>query len=446
MQSRTIASCQGLKESGVAKVQQNFTAKGLFERTYPPRQAWGKGLGAALYTPAEEAKSWMFPNEAESCPSKGKKPSAPEGMRRPQRLVLGCIACKQQALIRDENASPIRQADVRKCVDLEQPGSVRSTFERLVSEGHMEAHFFPGTRKTDYYTLTESGAQWLDSLSWPKSCIRGKLNVVENPATGKPRKSTTASDQADGSLHAAGAEPATLKENAGTVLTPDDRANSTNSQAVRFYELPTRDFQNGSQLLRYLETTPYRSDTMLTQLTTVLRETIRKRMPGPATIHVDDILQEVLTAVTSRKTNIAFPDPGLQIIYGITAHKIADLYRSKHRQATTSLDAKSASTIAELEVSQTDRSYDVDDLPARLNARLAVEGIAQEFNLTPVEMSILEVMAFGSSHTNSRVALDAEEIARRHNTTPGAIRVAKHRLLQKLRNNEDLRIRWLADD
>jgi RNA polymerase sigma-70 factor (ECF subfamily) len=120
----------------------------------------------------------------------------------------------------------------------------------------------------------------------------------------------------------------------------------------------------------------------------------------------------VLTALPS------YRDQGksfLAFVYGIAAHKVADAHRAAGRNR--------AEPVAEVPDSMADPADDPErramqaELAARMNTLLEVLPDKQR------EILILRVV----------VGLSAEETAEVVESTPGAVRVAQHRALAKLR-------------
>lgn len=137
------------------------------------------------------------------------------------------------------------------------------------------------------------------------------------------------------------------------------------------------------------------------------------RAPGLAT--PEDVAQEVVMAVcTALPRYRDLETPFMAFAYGIARNKIADAYRSAAR----------------------DRSDPSDDLPEATDVRAGPEaaalGAAQMTELTALidrlpaqqrEIVVLRVLG----------ELSAEETATAVGSTPGAVRVAQHRALAKLR-------------
>lgn len=133
-------------------------------------------------------------------------------------------------------------------------------------------------------------------------------------------------------------------------------------------------------------------------------------------LSADDVAQEVcLAAVTALPRYQDQGRPFLAFVYGIAAHKVADAHRALARN----------------------RSEPTDALPERVAAepgpeQLAIEAessarMAALLNLLPErqrEILILRVV----------VGLSAEETAEAVGSSPGAVRVAQHRALARLRS------------
>jgi RNA polymerase sigma-70 factor, ECF subfamily len=143
------------------------------------------------------------------------------------------------------------------------------------------------------------------------------------------------------------------------------------------------------------------------------------RATGLAT--AEDVAQEVVLAVcTSLPRYRGLDTPFMAFAYGIARNKVADAYRSAAR----------------------DRSDPSDELPETTDTHAgpeqAVVGLSEMARLMTLvdrlpgqqrEIVVLRVLG----------EMTAEETARTIGSTPGAVRVAQHRALQKLRT-------WLAEE
>lgn len=130
----------------------------------------------------------------------------------------------------------------------------------------------------------------------------------------------------------------------------------------------------------------------------------------------DDVAQEVCLAVITALPR--YKDQGrpfLAFVYGIAAHKVADAHRAagRNRADATDLLPERASADAGPEQLALDA-----DSTARMNRLLAVLPDKQR------EIVILRVV----------VGMSAEETAEAVGSTPGAVRVAQHRALAKLKS------------
>ena len=107
--------------------------------------------------------------------------------------------------------------------------------------------------------------------------------------------------------------------------------------------------------------------------------------------------------------------PFLAFVYGIAAHKVADSHRAAGRNRADATDTlpDRPSTMAGPEQMAMDA-----DSSARMNALLAVLPEKQR------EIVILRVV----------VGMSAEETAEAVGSTPGAVRVAQHRALTRLKS------------
>lgn len=132
-------------------------------------------------------------------------------------------------------------------------------------------------------------------------------------------------------------------------------------------------------------------------------------------LSADDVAQEVcLAAMTALPRYKDQGRPFLAFVYGIAAHKVADAHRAAARN----------------------RADPTDVLPERLSTdagpeQLALDSdssarMAQLLSLLPIkqrEILVLRVV----------VGLSAEETAAAVGSTPGAVRVAQHRALARLK-------------
>ena len=133
-------------------------------------------------------------------------------------------------------------------------------------------------------------------------------------------------------------------------------------------------------------------------------------------LSADDVAQEVcLAAITALPRYKDQGRPFLAFVYGIAAHKVADAHRAAARNRADptdvvperySLEAGPEQTVLDAESS------------ARMNKLLAVLPEKQR------EILILRVV----------VGMSAEETAEAVGSTPGAVRVAQHRALARLKS------------
>jgi RNA polymerase sigma-70 factor (ECF subfamily) len=137
----------------------------------------------------------------------------------------------------------------------------------------------------------------------------------------------------------------------------------------------------------------------------------QERLYGSA----DDVAQEVLLAVfTSLKAYRDQGRPFLAFVYGIASHKVADAHRAAGRNRADPVaevpDGPESEAGPELRVMRGEQS---DQMAALLRL------------LPPKQREILALRVV--------VGLSAEETAEAVGSTPGAVRVAQHRALNKLR-------------
>ncbi|MDQ4103627.1 MAG: sigma-70 family RNA polymerase sigma factor [Actinomycetota bacterium] len=130
----------------------------------------------------------------------------------------------------------------------------------------------------------------------------------------------------------------------------------------------------------------------------------------------DDVAQEVCLAVLTALPS--YRDQGrpfIAFVYGIAAHKVADAHRSSARNR--------AEPVAEIP----DTPDELTDGPeARAMQGELAERMTKLLDMLPEkqrEILILRIVE----------GLSAEETAEVVNSTPGAVRVAQHRALQRLR-------------
>ncbi|OBJ73014.1 sigma-70 family RNA polymerase sigma factor [Mycobacterium sp. 1274756.6] len=134
-------------------------------------------------------------------------------------------------------------------------------------------------------------------------------------------------------------------------------------------------------------------------------------------LSADDVAQEVcLATITALPRYRDQGRPFLAFVYGIAAHKVADAHRAGARNR-----AYATETVPELAAPATagpeQRAIDAD-ATERMNRLLQVLPDKQR------EILILRVV----------VGLSAEETATAVGSTPGAVRVAQHRALTRLRS------------
>jgi len=106
--------------------------------------------------------------------------------------------------------------------------------------------------------------------------------------------------------------------------------------------------------------------------------------------------------------------PFLAFVYGIAAHKVADAHRAAGRNRADPMDVVP-------ERSSNDASPEQLAIDSESSARMAV--LLQTLPEKQREILILRVV----------VGMSAEETAETVGSTPGAVRVAQHRALAKLK-------------
>ena len=130
----------------------------------------------------------------------------------------------------------------------------------------------------------------------------------------------------------------------------------------------------------------------------------------------DDVAQEVCLAVL--RALPCYRDQGrpfLAFVYGIAAHKVADAHRSAARNRAEP-------------VSEVPDTQDLADGPEAQLMQVELAGrMAQLLDTLPDKQR--EII-----HLRVVVGLSAEQTAEAVNLTPGAVRVAQHRALSRLRS------------
>ncbi|BBX50728.1 MULTISPECIES: sigma-70 family RNA polymerase sigma factor [Mycobacteriaceae] len=132
-------------------------------------------------------------------------------------------------------------------------------------------------------------------------------------------------------------------------------------------------------------------------------------------LSADDVAQEVcLAAITALPRYKDQGRPFLAFVYGIAAHKVADAHRAAGRNRADPMDVVP-------ERSSNDASPEQLAIDSESSARMAV--LLQTLPEKQREILILRVV----------VGMSAEETAETVGSTPGAVRVAQHRALAKLK-------------
>jgi RNA polymerase sigma-70 factor, ECF subfamily len=132
-------------------------------------------------------------------------------------------------------------------------------------------------------------------------------------------------------------------------------------------------------------------------------------------LSADDVAQEVcLAAITALPRYKDQGRPFLAFVYGIAAHKVADAHRAAARNRAEPTDA--VPERYSLEAGPEQMALDSESA-ARMNKLLSTLPEKQR------EILILRVV----------VGMSAEETAEAVGSTPGAVRVAQHRALAKLK-------------
>jgi RNA polymerase sigma-70 factor (ECF subfamily) len=133
-------------------------------------------------------------------------------------------------------------------------------------------------------------------------------------------------------------------------------------------------------------------------------------------LSADDVAQEVcLAAVMALPRYRDRGRPFLAFVYGIAAHKVADAYRAVGR----------------------DLSYATESVPERLSAEAGPEQAALDADSMTRMSALLEILPDKQRDIlilRVVVGLSAEETAQAVGSTAGAVRVAQHRALARLKS------------
>jgi RNA polymerase sigma-70 factor, ECF subfamily len=133
-------------------------------------------------------------------------------------------------------------------------------------------------------------------------------------------------------------------------------------------------------------------------------------------LSAEDVAQEVcLAAVMALPRYRDRGRPFLAFVYGIAAHKVADAYRAAGR----------------------DLAYPTDSIPEHRSAEPDPEQAALEADSVTRMSDLLEILPDKQREIlilRVVVGLSAEETAEAVGSTPGAVRVAQHRALARLKS------------
>ena len=133
-------------------------------------------------------------------------------------------------------------------------------------------------------------------------------------------------------------------------------------------------------------------------------------------LSADDVAQEVcLAAVMALPRYRDRGRPFLAFVYGIAAHKVADAYRAAGRDLT----------------------YPTDAIPDRRSAEVGPEQVAIQADSVARMSELLKVLPDKQREIlilRVVVGLTAEETASAVGSTAGAVRVAQHRALARLKS------------
>ena len=145
----------------------------------------------------------------------------------------------------------------------------------------------------------------------------------------------------------------------------------------------------------------------LTEVTPVLRRIAAARSPG-LTSEIEDIVQEILIAIHTKRHTWRDSEPVLPWLYAIARYKAADAWRRRGRPSVAIEDL--AEVLADDRVGDASAARDLGRLLSGIDVRSA--GI---------------VRAIGIEGESAR------EAAARFGMTEGAVRVAFHRAMERLR-------------
>ncbi|OBK32502.1 RNA polymerase subunit sigma [Mycobacterium sp. 1245111.1] len=133
-------------------------------------------------------------------------------------------------------------------------------------------------------------------------------------------------------------------------------------------------------------------------------------------LSADDVAQEVcLAAVMALPRYRDRGRPFLAFVYGIAAHKVADAYRAVGR----------------------DLSYPTESVPERLSSQPGPEQSAIDADSVTRMSELLDILPEAQREIlilRVVVGLSAEETAQAVGSTAGAVRVAQHRALARLKS------------
>ncbi len=136
-----------------------------------------------------------------------------------------------------------------------------------------------------------------------------------------------------------------------------------------------------------------------------------------SSVSADDVAQEVCLAVLTALPGYRVQGrPFLAFVYGIASHKVIDAHRAASRN----------------------RSEPVADVPDRMEVSEGPESRALQVELSEQMAKLMEILPEKHREIITLrvvVGLSAEETAEAVGSTPGAVRVAQHRALTRLRRS-----------
>jgi RNA polymerase sigma factor (sigma-70 family) len=147
---------------------------------------------------------------------------------------------------------------------------------------------------------------------------------------------------------------------------------------------------------------------MLTAITPVLRKVVRARGAALGPEGCEDVLQDVLLAIHSKRHTWIDGAPLRPWLYAIARHKVVDAFRARGRRVELSIDEFTEALVAQGGPDPTE-GYDMEKVLSQLEPRAAE--IVRAFGL------------HGETTAQTAARLEMSE---------GAVRVALHRALKSI--------------